>query len=81
MKVDKFRAKAVCTITSTLVLGIDVQHEDGEDYVYSVYLNEEGTALSKVAKSNVRYDFSGNPYFIRSREKYYISEFIRCDYP
>ena len=44
---------------------------------YSVMSGFVGSSKDSMRKTNLNYDKHGNPYFMRGRSKYSLSEFIR----
>ena len=76
-----FTPKATYCISNVACLQIEVIHEDGEDYVIHAFYDNEGKQRSETCKSQCLYDSKGEPYFKRAGYRYYLSEFIKNDYP
>lgn len=76
MKKENFKVQAVKSITNLLSLHVMIVHEDGEDFVYSRYCDNEGK-LGKMTKSYVHYSRKDAPYFIKDNKRCYLDEFMK----
>lgn len=50
-----------------------------DDYV--IVCDNYGDGYKNITKNMIKYDRKNRPYFNRYRQKYYLSEFIRCSKP
>lgn len=74
---ETFKPQATLGICNTLSLGIAIVHEDGDDYVYSMYLGDE--SKKKLSKSRVMWNTYGHAYFRRDHQRFYINDFCRVN--
>lgn len=78
MKSSEFVPTAWQSITNSCVLQIDVKYEDCDHYVYSAFY-VDGERVGKVTKALVRYNSRGAGYFVKYKQRYYLSEFMRIN--
>lgn len=78
MTKEEFKPTAVIGICNTTSLLLDVKHEDGDNYVYSAF-SVIDTGLDRVTRARVNYNNYGNAYFIKCRQRYYLSEAMKLN--
>ena len=72
----EFRPTHCLDIDNFTVLTIQIVREDGEYFVYGAYY-EGSSRVGKVTKSVVRTNSRGHTYFVKSKQRYYLSDFIK----
>lgn len=79
MSLPMFKPMAYKPIFADFILYIMVTDRGGDTVVYSKGVctsNDSGD--KRATRSYVKYDHKGRPYFLRRRQKFYLSEFMRC---
>jgi hypothetical protein len=75
MRVKDFVPTHYQSMVIGLSLLIEVKHENGEDFIYSRYSTDG--SHDHVVRSVVRINGYGHPYFVRNRQRYFLSDFLR----
>jgi len=72
---------AVCTLS--YFNGVLIYDIDGDDVITASYYNEgcnNVMHINRITKNNIYYDSIGDPYIIKDKTRYCLSDFIRVDY-
>lgn len=77
MTKEEFKPTAVIGLTNTMSLLLDIKHEDGDIYVYSIFSVIDSGIRNTVTRALVKYNMHGNAYFTKCRQRYYLSEAMK----
>ena len=70
-----FKPTAATKVSSKEVLKIQIVKSQAEYYVLSAFFNSNGEILSRVTKNRLQVGGMSHQYFIRDKQRYYLSEF------
>ncbi len=72
---DDYRPAGVLALSNFGGIAVmEIKHEI-DDYV--IVCDNYGDGYKNITKNRVRYDRKGNSYFIRNKQRYYLSEFMK----
>ena len=81
MSSQAFKPTARVALSTVRSLHIQIVSDKGDLYVLSAFFDADGKMQLPVTKSRIRETYKGHPYFIRNRERYYLSEFTKIHHP
>lgn len=72
----EFKPTHYLDITSFMSLQIEVVVENCECFVYGAFYDSINRSFDHITKSKVRTNSYGKSYFIKSRNRYYLADFM-----
>lgn len=77
MKKSEFRPEGYVSITNCVTLLVQIVHEEGKTFAYTAFSSGGSISDHFITRSRIRFDKDDNMYFMKGRDKYYLSEVMK----